>query len=94
MMRALAAVDIVISTPFIAPDWAYEYAYRLGLADLNRPIPHFPNVSEITVFGVTPGIGFLLGALITMAAWRCVVIGKSLLLPPRRGPSETWACPR
>ena len=63
VMRVLAASEVVVIINLTKPEWVYAYADRVGL----------------TGFGVAPGIGFLLGILIVVAAWRCLVIVKSLV---------------
>jgi hypothetical protein len=96
-MRVLAASEVVVIISLTKPEWADEYADRLGLIDLVRWLAgllHVPMSEEITAVGVAPGIGFLLSILIVVAAWRCLVIVKSLVMMSRPGPSGARKCPR
>ncbi|MBV9141467.1 MAG: hypothetical protein JO115_11210 [Pseudonocardiales bacterium] len=97
VMRVLAASEVVVIIYLTSPDWAYEYAERLGLIDLVRwlaDLLDMPISEEIAAAKVTPGIGFLFSVLIVVAAWRCVVIATSLVMVSRRGPSGARICPR
>ncbi|MEO7193685.1 MAG: hypothetical protein ABIZ05_02510 [Pseudonocardiaceae bacterium] len=93
-MRVLAAVNVTASARFVTPDWAYRYADRIGLVHLVELMSGRLNMDESVALQVAPGIGFLLGALIVVAAWRCGLIVNSLILPARRGSSGARACPR
>lgn len=93
-MRVLVAANVVATLSFITPSWAYEYADQLGLVDLIWLMSGLLNLDERTAMQVTPEIEFLLGMLIVVAAWRCVVIAISLILPARRGTSGARICPR
>jgi hypothetical protein len=97
VMRVLAASEIVVIFYRAGPDWVYEYAHRLGLTDLLSWLAgllHVPTADEGIVLTAAPGIGVLLSMLIAVAAWRCVVIVKSLVMVSRRGPGGVRICSR
>ncbi|MGH3855351.1 MAG: hypothetical protein ACRDR6_18050 [Pseudonocardiaceae bacterium] len=79
--RVLAAVDVLAILRCITPSHAYLYVEQIGLVDLIRLMSGPLNVDTSTALQVAPGILFLLGMLIVVAAWRFGVIVKSLILP-------------
>lgn len=97
VMRVLAASEVVVIIYLTSPDWASEYADRVGLTGLVpwlAGLLHMPPSEEITAVRAAPGIGLLVSMFIVVAAWRCVVIATSLVMVSRRGPSGARICPR
>jgi hypothetical protein len=97
VMRVLATSEVVVILYRTGPVWAYEYAHRLGLTDLIpwlAALLHVPTADENIALMVAPGIGVLLSMLIAVAAWRRVVIVKSLVMASRCGPGGARICSR